>query len=55
VIKRINGFYVVVSERMVWRGGKMVRLTFGKYKNREDAEKRLRQVEYFKSLKDKRK
>jgi hypothetical protein len=51
MIKKINGFYIVVSEKTYLRGGKRVRRTFGRYKKKEDAEKRLRQIEFFKHLK----
>ena len=43
MIKKIKGKYVVMSERT---GRK-----FGTYKTKKEAEKRLRQIEFFKHLK----
>ena len=43
MIKRINGRYVVLSETTGRR--------FGTYDTRAEAEKRLRQIEFFKHLK----
>jgi len=43
MIKRIQGKYIVLSETT----GRV----FGRYKTKEEAEKRLRQVEFFKHLK----
>ena len=43
MIKKIKGKYVVMSETT---GRK-----FGAYKTKKDAEKRLRQIEFFKHLK----
>lgn len=43
MIKKIKGEYVVLSETT----GRV----FGRYATKEEAEKRLRQVEYFKHLK----
>jgi hypothetical protein len=53
MIKRINGKYVVLSETMV-RGPhhRPVRRKFGMYATREQAEHRLRQIEFFKRLKE---
>ncbi len=46
MIKKIKGKYVVLSEKTGRR--------FGTYDTKEEAEKRLRQVEFFKHLKTKR-
>lgn len=46
MIRKIKGEYVVMSEK--------TKRVFGRYKNRKDAEKRLRQIEYFKHLKNKK-
>jgi len=46
MIKRLGKKYIVVSEKT----GKK----FGTYKTKEEAEKRLRQVEFFKNLKAKK-
>ena len=46
MIKKIKGKYTVLSETT----GRV----FGRYDKKEDAEKRLRQVEYFKHLKGKK-
>ena len=43
MIKKIKGEYVVMSEKTA--------RVFGRYKTKEEAEKRLRQVEFFKRLK----
>ena len=49
MIKKINDEYVVLSEKKHRNvEGKMVQRVFGCYQTREEAEKRLRQVEYFK-------
>jgi hypothetical protein len=45
MIKKIKGKYVVLSETTGRR--------FGTYATREEAEKRLRQIEFFKHLKAK--
>jgi hypothetical protein len=55
MIKKINGKYVVLSETTVRRGSRQVRRKFGSYETLEEAKKRLRQVEFFKQLKTKRK
>lgn len=47
MIKKIKGKYVVLSETM---GRK-----FGTYKTMDEAKKRLRQIEFFKHLKERRK
>lgn len=47
MIKKIKGKYVVLSENT----GRV----FGRYKTKGEALKRLRQVEFFKHLKGKRK
>ncbi len=46
MIKKIKGQYVVLSETT----GRV----FGRYKAKKDAERRLRQMEFFKNLKKKR-
>lgn len=46
MIKKIDGKYVVLSETT----GR----SFGAYKTKAEARKRLRQVEFFKHLKEKR-
>lgn len=46
MIKKIKGKYVVLSEKTGRR--------FGTYDTKEEAEKRLRQIEFFKHLKTKR-
>ncbi len=46
MIKKIKGEYVVMSETT----GRV----FGRYKKKADAEKRLRQIEFFKHLKAKK-
>lgn len=46
MIKKIKGEYVVMSETT----GRV----FGRYKTLEEAKKRLRQIEYFKHLKSKK-
>jgi len=43
MIKKVNGRYVVLSETMGRR--------FGTYDTRAEAERRLRQIEFFKHLK----
>ncbi|HTY79087.1 MAG TPA: hypothetical protein VMI34_14785 [Candidatus Bathyarchaeia archaeon] len=43
MIRKINGKYVVLSEK----SGR----TFGSYETRAEAEKRLRQIEFFKHVK----
>ncbi|MBI2541742.1 hypothetical protein HYV80_03475 [Candidatus Woesearchaeota archaeon] len=43
MIRRVKGKYVVLSET----AGRV----FGRYKRKKEAEKRLKQVEFFKSLK----
>jgi hypothetical protein len=43
MIRKINGKYVVLSEKT----GR----TFGSYDTRAEAEKRLRQIEFFKHVK----
>ena len=49
MIRKIQDEYVVLSEKKHRnKEGKMVQRVFGRYKTREEAEKRLRQVEYFK-------
>ena len=45
MIKKINGQYVVLSEK--------TKRKFGTYKTLAEAKKRLRQVEFFKHLKKK--
>ena len=45
MIKKIKGMYTVLSETT----GRV----FGRYADKKDAEKRLRQIEYFKHLKKK--
>ena len=47
MIKKIKGEYVVMSEKT----GRV----FGRYKTETEAEKRLRQVEFFKHLAKKKK
>ncbi len=51
MIKRIAGKYAVLSETTVRRGSRQVRRKFGTYKTKKDAERRLRQIEFFKHLK----
>jgi len=46
MILKINGKYVVISEKT----GRI----FGKYNTKKEAEKRLRQIEFFKYLKNKK-
>ncbi len=46
MIRKIKGEYVVLSEST----GRV----FGRYKTKEEAERRLRQVEFFKHLKQKK-
>lgn len=55
MIKKIKGKYVVLSETTVRRGSRRVRRKFGTYKTMDEAKKRLRQIEFFKHLKPKRK
>jgi hypothetical protein len=43
VIRKVNGKYVVLSEKT----GR----TFGSYETRAEAERRLRQIEFFKHVK----
>ncbi|MBI4085639.1 MAG: hypothetical protein HY433_00095 [Candidatus Liptonbacteria bacterium] len=45
MIKKVKGIYTVLSEKT----GRV----FGRYKNKKDAEKRLRQIEFFKYAKQK--
>ncbi len=45
MIKKIRGLYVVLSEKT----GRV----FGKYRTKEKAKRRLRQIEFFKRLKKK--
>lgn len=47
MIKKVGGKYVVLSET----AGRV----FGKYKTKAEAAKRLRQIEFFKYLKGKKK
>ncbi len=47
MIKKIKGKYVVLSEKTGW--------PFGTYKTKAEAEVRLRQIEFFKHLKGKKK
>lgn len=47
MIKKIKGEYVVMSEKT----GRV----FGRYKTKEEAVRRLRQVEFFKHLKARKK
>ncbi len=47
MIKKLKGKYVVLSEHT----GR----SFGSYKTKAEAEKRLRQIEFFKHLKGKKK
>ena len=52
MIKKINDEYVVLSEKKHRNvEGKMVQRVFGRYKTKKEAERRLRQVEYFKHQK----
>ncbi len=52
MIRKINGEYAVLSEKKHRNAeGKMVQRVFGRYQTREEAEKRLRQVEFFKHQK----
>ncbi len=46
MIQKIKGEYVVLSEKT----GRV----FGRYKTKEEAEKRLKQIEFFKYLKQKK-
>jgi hypothetical protein len=55
MIRKIRGKYVVLSETTVRRGSRQVRRKFGTYETLEEAKERLRQIEFFKHLKARKK